>query len=302
MPLVILLFAFFGAVCTIAKLNLSYASPLFIVGSRMTLAGLLLLGHHYIRYRHNFQFVPKQLVLLILLGIFHTYLTNVFFFYSLQELYSYKTCFIYNLSPFISALISYLIFSEILSKNQWLGLTIGFLGFTFLVIDDFFLNSSAGFSLGHLMMLFSVLADVYGWSLMRQLVVNNRCSATFANGAGMMIGGLIALFHSYLVEKWDPLPVLDYSGFFQCSLFLIVFSNFIGYNLYAHLLKKYTVTFMSFAGFLTPFFAAFFSWMLLGEIVTWNFFFTLFTVFIGLLVFHKDQLLGSFPAPIKSMR
>lgn len=301
MPLILLLFALFGAMCTFAKLNLSHASPLFIVGSRMTVAGIILLGYQYIRHRQAFKLIPKQFFLFVLLGVFQTYLTNIFFFYSLQELYSYKTCFIYNLSPFISALFSYFIFSEVLSKNQWLGLTIGFLGFIFLVVDDSFLSGSTGFSFGHLMMLFSVVADVLGWSLMRQLVVNKKCPALFANGAGMLIGGAFALTHSAFVETWDPIPVSNYSGFLQCSLFLIIFSNFIGYNLYAYLLKKYSVTFMSFAGFLTPFFAAFFSWILIGEPIAWNFFITLFIVFLGLLIFHKDQLLDAIPVPIKSL-
>src|SRR5436305_14258136 len=107
MFLVILLFALFGGVCSVAKLSLNHASPLFIVGSRMCLAGFLLLCYHYVRYQPSYKIESKKLALLFLLGFFNIYLTNVFAFYALEELDSFKTCFIYNLSPFISALFSY---------------------------------------------------------------------------------------------------------------------------------------------------------------------------------------------------
>lgn len=290
MILVFLLFALFGGVCAVAKLSLSYASPVFIVGSRMLVAGVILLGYHYIRYRQIFKFEPNQLLLLFLFGAFNIYLTNIFVFYALGELDSFKTCFIYNLSPFISALFSYFVFSEKLSKNQWLGLIVGFLGFIFLVVDDFIFDDLSSFSYMHLIMLCSVISSVYGWILMRQLVFDKGCSSTFVNGAGMMIGGVMALIHSFFSEKWNPIPVVEYTGFLQCSLFLIIFSNFVCYNLYGYLLKKYTATFMSFAGFLTPLFTALFGWMFLGEIVTWKFFLAFFTVFAGLLLFSKHEL------------
>lgn len=290
MILVILLFALFGGVCSIAKLSLSYASPLFFIGTRMTLAGVILLVYHWINNRNDFKIRPKQLALLLLLGTFNIYLTNLFAYYSLEVLDSFKTCFIYNLSPFISALFSYFVFSETLSKNQWLGLSIGFLGFTFLIIDDIFLDDLASFSYGHLIMLFSVVSSVYGWVIMRQLVYDSKCSSSFANGGGMLIGGSLALIHSFFTESWNPIPVEDYEGFLHCSIFLIIFSNLVCYNLYGYLLKVYTATFMSFAGFLTPLFTALFGWALLGEVVTWNFFVALTIVFLGLLLFSKNEL------------
>lgn len=290
MILVILLFAMFGGVCSVAKLSLSYASPLFFIGARMALAGVILLIYHRIRYGKEYKFQPKQLILLFLLGVFNIYFTNLFAYFSLEELDSFKTCFIYNLSPFISALFSYFVFSETLSNNQWLGLTIGFLGFTFLVVDDFILEDLSSFSFGHFIMLLSVFSSVYGWVLMRQLVFDNNCSPALANGGSMFVGGSSALIHSYFTENWDPVPVSDYAGYFQCSILLIVFSNLICYNLYGYLLKTYTATFMSFAGFLTPLFTALFGWMFLEEIVTWNFFLAFSIVLVGLLIFSKNEL------------
>ena len=63
----------------------------------------------------------------------------------------------------------------------------------------------------------------------------------------------------------------------------------IGYNLYAHLLSRYSATFLSFAGFMTPLFAAALGWIFLGEMVTWHFFATMAMVLCGLYLFHEKK-------------
>jgi drug/metabolite transporter (DMT)-like permease len=60
--------------------------------------------------------------------------------------------------------------------------------------------------------------------------------------------------------------------------------------MYASLLKKYTATFMSFAGFIAPLFTALYGWAFLGEIITWHFYASSAIVFVGLFLFYKDEL------------
>ena len=57
----------------------------------------------------------------------------------------------------------------------------------------------------------AALCTSYGWVLLR-LAVKDSISPLMANGISMLIGGLIALLHSYLVEPWSPIPV-SASGF-----------------------------------------------------------------------------------------
>jgi len=56
------------------------------------------------------------------------------------------------------------------------------------------------------------------------------------------------------------------------------------------LLKTYTTTFLSFAGFMSPFFAAFYGWVWFGETTTWHFYASSVIVFVGLALFYQDEL------------
>ena len=135
------------------------------------------------------------------------------------------------------------------------------------------------------------ICSVYGWILLRQLVKDEGCTPFLANGFSMVVGGCFALTHSRLVENWNPIPVHgSLITFAECSILLIAISSIICYNLYGSLLKKYSATFISFAGFTTPLFTAFFGWIYLGELVTWPFYLSAVMVFAGLFVFYQEEL------------
>jgi drug/metabolite transporter (DMT)-like permease len=128
---------------------------------------------------------------------------------------------------------------------------------------------------------------------MRGLVKENNPLAI--NGWSMLIGGTVALSHSYMTESWSPLPVSEWTPFLEGAITLLIISNFLAYNLYGYLLKKFTATFISFAGFTTPLFTAFFGYLLLGEKVTWPFAFSYLVVYLGLRLFYREEI----KAPVK---
>lgn len=293
MFLVLLLYALFASVFTISKTGLEHAQPFFFVGSRMAVAGLILLGYLFIRHREMFR-TKLPIKLLCLLALFNIYLTNVFEFWGLQYLTSFKTCFIYSLSPFLSALFSYFALSETLSWKKWVGLAIGMGG----LIPVLLTHTEAEASIGQLAFLSwpeiavicAAICSVYGWIVLKQVVEKSKCSPMMANGFSMLLGGLAALGHSFVVEDWNPIPVQGVPVFLECALLLIVISNLICYNLYGHLLKSYSATFMSFAGFSTPMFSALFGWLYLGEVISWHFYLSAIIVFAGLLIFYIEEL------------
>ncbi len=296
MILVFVVFALFASVFTIQKEALFYTSPFFLVGSRMLLAGILLLIISKCKKKPLFQPLHrgKGLFEIIALSIANIYITNVLELWGLKYLTSFKTCFLYSLSPFLSALIAYLAWGDKLTKNKWIGLSIGFVGFIPMLLTSTSLEKAVGelwvFSWPELAILGAVVTSVFGWIVLKELIDNYNVHPLVANGWSMLIGGSLALLHSAIFEAWNPIPVTDFSSFLKWTLLLILISNILAYNLYGYLLKRFSPTFLSFAGLSTPLFTALFGWVFLREEVTPIFFVSIFIVFIGLTLFYREEL------------
>lgn len=293
MLLVLLVYALFASVFTTAKLALFVSSPLFLIGFRMALAGILMLAYCLITKSYQ---TPKRATWarLLLLGAINIYLTNALEVWGLQYLTSFKTCFIYSLSPYLSALFSYIIFSEVLSKKKWAGLIVGFLGFLPIMLSHTDQERATGtvwfFSWAELAVIGAVVSSVFGWILLQKLVKDDGIGLLQANGFSMLFGGVIALIHSPLVESWQPTPVTDWTEFMLWTVVLIIISNCAAYNLYGYLLKRFSATFMSFAGLTTPYFTALFGALFLNESLTWAFFASSFFVSLGLGIFYLEEM------------
>jgi len=117
----VLMFAVWSSVFSLSKVTLQYCPPLFLTGTRMVLAGTLLLLFLACVKRSAFKLNRIQLLSLGLLAFFSIYLTNALEFWGVQFLSAAKTCFIYSLSPFFSAFFSYIHFKEKMNRNKWIG-------------------------------------------------------------------------------------------------------------------------------------------------------------------------------------
>ena len=71
---------------------------------------------------------------------------------------------------------------------------------------------------------------------------------------------------------------------------MVLISNLICYNLYGVMLKRYTATFLSFMGLLSPIFASISSWALLGEKPSWIIFLSTGVVSLGLWIVYRAEL------------
>ena len=292
MYLVILLYALFASLFGLAKNTLNYSEPFFLIGSRMFFAGLIMFFYQLIKHPDKLKLDKKKLYLLVLLGFFNIYLTNICEIWGLQHMVSAKACLIYSLSPFISALFSYFLFSETLSYRKYLGLSFGVLGLLPCFMDSILAyKQSSQISLGEIVLLIAVISSVFGWILLKKLVSDCKFSPISASAYSMLLGGFIGLFHSFLAgESWNPIPVNNFALFSVNTLLMCLISNIICYNLYGYLLKSYTVTFMSFAGLVTPLFASLFGWFFLQELISPEFFLSLFLFAIGLYFFHQEEI------------
>jgi drug/metabolite transporter (DMT)-like permease len=281
---------------SLAKIAMSYSPPVFLTGVRMAVAGLILLGYIYFRQRGSFKLNRKQVFSLILLSFFSIYLTNVLEFWGLQFLTSSKTCFIYSLSPFFAAFLSYLHFGERMTNRKWIGLLIGLLGIIPVLTiqtggED--LLSAVGFlSWPALAVAGAAFCSVYGWVLLRLLVKDQSVTPMMANGSSMLFGGALALVHSLFIDTWNPLPVatsniLPFMGWVMVMVFI---SNIVCYNLYGYMLKKYTATFLSFFGLLSPLFASLHGLIFLGEPISWTIILSTGIVATGLWIVYGEEL------------
>jgi drug/metabolite transporter (DMT)-like permease len=318
MFLVLLAYLLLSSTFVIGKAALVYSQPIFLIGTRMTLGGLLLLGFIYFFHKSQWKYKKEDFWLFAQIAFFHIYLSFILEFWSYQYVTSSKAAFMFNLSPFITALFVYIFFGEKMTKKQWLGLGIGFIGsLPILIAQTPAAELSAGqflfLSVPEICLLISATAGVYGWIVMKKLVVDKHYSPIFVNGIGMFFGGIGAFITSFIAEKKPLLKCgLDSmnlgageqcwgSTWFCCSwanffvfmgyvMLLILVANIIFYNFYGFLLKKYTPTFLSLVGLLGPAFTALLGWIFLGEKAGWEFFVSLAVVMVGAIIFYLDEL------------
>ena len=291
--LVILLFALFASIFSLQKESLNYSEPFFLIGFRMFLAGLMLLIYNF--YREPVIIIMKfdHIKYFLYLAVFNIYLTSIFEIWGLNNMSSMKACMIYSLSPFMTAIVAFFMLKEILTKKKLCGMIFGFLGLIPMIYlkthEEYNVGKLSVFSFSEISLILSVLFSILGWIFLKK-IVNFGYSFIFANGISMSLGGILILSHSFLFgEVWSPLPVFNMQYFLLYTLIVCIISNIICYNLFGYLLKHFSATFMSFSGLITPFFASFFGWLFLNEIITWHFFISILLFFTGLLIFYYEE-------------
>jgi drug/metabolite transporter (DMT)-like permease len=308
MILVIIMYLLFASTFTLGKAALAYVPPFLFIGMRMILGGSLLLIYYRFIKKQRLLISAADYSLFLRIIIFHIFCAYTLEFWALEYVTSAKACLLYNLSPFITAIFSYFLFAERLSYRQLCGLVIGFLGFIPILVAQTPLEKiglHVGFlSIYEIALIFSVISSAYGWMMVKNLIHRNY-ALVMINGIGMTGGGILALILSLIMEgalgiKEATTTMPQLVDLFGLSgerlvmlggycLSLVIIANIVGYNLYGYLLSRYSATFLSFAGFMTPLFAALLGWIFLGEQVTWHFFATISMVVLGLYLFQEKK-------------
>ena len=298
MFLIFFLYAVWTSSFAIGKMTLAVCPPIFLTSIRMLFAGMILFTFLWIRKKEELKILKSQLFPLLMLAIFSIYLSNIFEFWGLKHLPASKTCFIFSLSPIFAALFSFIHFKEKISLKKTLGLSIGIVGMLPVIIQQTKSEQNIGgmgfFSWPTLAIVGAALCSVYGWVLLRLLVKDSKTSISplTANCYSMLIGGGFALIHSLFIDSWSPLPIVagGTATFVQGILLMTFVSNILCYNLYGYLLKKYTATFLSFMGLLSPFFASLTGWFILGEIPSITILGSTSIVILGLWIVYQEEI------------
>ncbi|MDJ0652140.1 MAG: DMT family transporter [Simkaniaceae bacterium] len=294
--LVIFMYGAWSSIFSLGKMALKNSPPIFFTSVRMLFAAVILLGWLFFKDRKSLKIGKSQFLPLLALSVFSIYLTNILEFWGLQHLTAAKTCFIYSLSPFFAAIFSYIHFAEKMNGKKFLGMLIGFAGFVPVLMmktgDENRFRAFSFFSWPELAIMGAALFSVYGWVLLRVIVKKQTLSPMYANGYSMLFGGIMAFIHSLVIDHWNPIPVAEgqMTLFIQQIVLMTLVSNIFCYNIYGYMLKKYTATFLSFMGLLSPILASLNSWMILKESPSWQILLSTSIVSLGLFIVYQAEL------------
>lgn len=292
MLLIVIMYALFASSFSMGKVLLYYAGPIFLTGARMVASGLILLSYQHFKHHRGIRFEKRHILLFAQFIFFGVYANYILRFWGLKYLPSSKTSFFYNISPFITALYAYWLLNERMTRKQWIGLTIGFIGMIPILLSTTPAEAQMGeflhISWPEVAVIISVAFTSYSWIVLRKLVRDHNYNPVLVNGVTMTGGGILALITAYFFEH--AAAVTNVWEFSKWLIAVIIISNLICHNLYASLTRHYSSTFLSFSGFLMPLFASLYGALWLGEIITWHFYVSAVIVFFGLLLFYKDEL------------
>lgn len=294
MILIVVLYALLASTFIFAKKAILYANPCFLISFRMIIAGIILLGYQ-IFWGKKFELptiAPEDYWPFFKTSLFHIYLAFILEFWALQYVSSLKTAMIYSSTPFIAALLSYFLLQERLSCYKIIGILIGILGLAPVIMASA-TGAEAYMELGYIslpeIVLFcSVISAAYAWFLVKNLMTKGY-QLGLINGVAMLIGGILSLLTAAIFEGFSH-PVLHWGYFLTWVFALILVANIMVYNLYGTLLRTYSITFITFAGFLSPCFSAIYEWLFFGGVITWHYIVSILLVTIGLFIFYQNDI------------
>jgi drug/metabolite transporter (DMT)-like permease len=296
MLIVFLFYAIFSSTYTIGKAALSYSQPIFFIGMRFAIGGLLTLLYLYFFDRKSFTLWPKinrwAFAQVAIIQIFFAYTLE---YWAMNHTASSKVALFFTMTPFYTVIFSHFMLGEKMTRKKMLGLLIGFIGMLVLMV----FNSPAaevatglfsGISVVEIALFISVIAYAYGWVVKRSMVTTDNMSPLAVNGITTFYGGILTLIVSPFIDTWNPGPVSQVGPFIPLMIAMIVIGNLFGFNVYTWLLKRYSATFVSFAGFTESLFAVLYGWFFLGEQIGSIFFVSFAIITVGLYIFYQEEL------------
>lgn len=283
---VIALYALFSLTFSAGKKALAYSSPLGLTWIRMLVTAGTLLPIYFIHKRKIPTLNRSQIYHLFLYSM-ATLSAFLFANMALNELSSIKVALFYTLAPFITALISSVLYNEKLNKLKIFGMLLGFAGILMIILygaDNSQLTLELP-GIPELMLLIAITAYSVSWFIIKPLVTNNTFSPLFINGTSTLIGTIICTSVMYFSNTPFPTAL----PFWQWGGLQAFMSSVICYSLYMHLLNYYSPNFLAFASFMEPIFATIYGWILLGEIPSIAFWIASVIVSFGLYLFYLGE-------------
>lgn len=266
------------------KGTIDHTTPLFMAGTRLVPAGILILIAATLWGRFSPEnSVPKQpqgvwaWLWISLFALVDGTMFQGFLAEGLQRTGAGLGSVMIDSQPIAIALMSAWLFKETIGVWGWLGLSLGVMGISLIGLPPELwlsilqgnlgtINFSWGglFNSGELLMLLASLSMAVGTILMPY--VSRNTDAVIATGWHMILGGLplFALSAIYETQQWQN---LQWSDSFALG-YSTIFGSAIAYGLFFYFASKGNLTSLSSLTFLTPVFALLFSSFLLEEVLS----------------------------------
>jgi probable blue pigment (indigoidine) exporter len=252
--LVIITTGLMGSSFAIGKIGLNYVSPLFLVGLRFTIAGLLM-GAIVILLKRTHPRTPKEWIQIIVVGIFQTTGVMGAIFLSLRTITAGESSILTFTNPLLVIIFSTLFLGTKYRFVQWLGVVVGFLG-VFITLGAKLDIQQFGTFLG----LFSAVSWAIATLLLKKW--GSAFDTWVLTAYQMLFGGILLLLSSLVFEEVQ-LNITALSIFI--ILWLAIMASVVQFAIWFFLLQKEDSGKVSSFLFLAPFFGVICGWVLLDE-------------------------------------
>lgn len=227
---------------------LPYTKPLVLLGLRMSIAGILLLG--YIMLRKKMYQNKDHYSFYIKIIVFAVFLPYILRYYGLQHAATPRAYLLYNLGPVITYLVAPYWTQEEITWQRTGALILSFIGMILFLGNPLTAYCATPLVFADFALLASTISFCYGWAVMRNLIVNLNYAPALANGIAMFGGGILGLLAALCIET--PPYVYNLTYFIVILTGIILISNVIAHNLYATLLHTYSLTLIQLGYWLSP--------------------------------------------------
>lgn len=240
------------------------------------LAGVvILLPVLFWKHRHTLKKLPwKQLMVV---GIFNAGLPWGLIALSETQIPSNTAATLNATTPIWTAVIGFLIYSVVLTKRQWTGIIIGFLGI--LIVTNFSIGQLIGQNfVGIGTMILAALcygfASQYTKKHLGNVTVVVTTAFSLLTGAIVGLAGMLVTHPIHPAALLHPLPIIAVIG-------LGCFGSGLAHLLYYYMMKKSSAEFATTVTYLVPVTATLWGFVLLGEPVSSHLIVGLIVIFIG---------------------
>lgn len=273
-----------GTTWFVSKLAIKEIPPLQLCAIRQTSAGLLFILWFYIFKKVEWP-KPKEMLFHVLLGFLFFTCSNGLSTFAIQFIPSFLGALIGCLMPFILIVMGLLFYREKVKPLTLLGLLIGFIGITIIILSfSHEMKTGEHFLLGILTTLFTV----FTWTGGSLLATRNKMSFKPQHGIGwqMFFGGLMLFVFSACTEKPVALTSVSAYGYLWFA-YLTLAGSIICFQCYLYALKHLPLGLVSIYVYINPIVALMMGVFLAREKITWQIVIGACITFLGIYLVKR---------------